>query len=364
MDDVTWVMTPVRRGTKYINGRLEIVQDQAPADEENNEDELTMNILQQIANEIHPSTQVTVDCPSLHSDGKMPSLDLKLWTEETDTGSKIMHEFYSKQMSSKTVIHARSAMSWKVKRTVLTQEALRIILNCSRDLQWRIVAKHLSAFTARMQFSGYNQKFRAEIIKSALHAYNNLRGQENRGERPLYRPKTWRAIEREKERKTKKLTWFKRGGDEALMIIPQTPNSDLLRQYREEIKRSGLKIYVTEKGGVQLKRLLQRSNPFKPRDCDRHNCLVCTSGGKGSCRARAVTYTITCEECEHERDNESIYIGETSRTAYIRGTEHMEALRRKRDSSVLWMHCRSHPSAYICIAGLLYVTLQWPCILL
>ena len=55
-----------------------------------------------------------------------------------------------------------------------------------------------------------------------------------------------------------------------------------------------------------------------------------------------MTYTITCEECEHERDNESIYIGETSRTAYIRGTEHMEALRRKRESSVLWKHCRRH----------------------
>ena len=341
VDDITWVMEPVKRGARYINGQLKIVQDEIQADTGKNEDELTMKIVQQIANEIHPSTQVTIDYPSLHPDGKMPSLDLKVWTEETGNGCKILHEHYAKPMSSKAVIYARSAMSWKVKRTVLTQEALRIMLNCSRSLPWKVVADHLSMFTARMQFSGYKKQFRAEVIKSALHAYASLRDLENRGERPLYRPRTWKLQEREKERKEKKLNWFKRGGDEALMIIPQTPNSLLLRMYQEEIKRSGLKIHVTEKGGIQLKHQLQRSNPFQRKKCERTNCLLCTSNGKGSCRSRGVNYTITCTDCEQQQGLESIYIGETSRTPYTRGVEHLDNLAKKRESSVLWKHCRS-----------------------
>ena len=347
VDDVTWVMRPVERGTRYINGQLEIVQEEIQPDADKNVDELTMTVLQQIANEIHPSTQVTIDYPSQHPDRKMPSLDLKLWTEETTNGTKVMHEHYSKPMSCKAVIFARSAMSWKVKRTVLTQEALRIMLNCSRDLPWNNIAAHLSIFTARMQFSGYNQQFRAEVVKSALNAYACLRDQENRGERPLYRPKMWNARERDEEKKSKKLSWYKRGGDEALMIIPQTPNSRLLKLYREEVRRSGLGIYITEKGGTQLKRQLQRSNPFLGRKCERPDCLVCTSDGKGSCRSRGVNYTITCKECEEQGRQERTYIGETSRTPYIRGLEHQDGLIKKRDGSVLWKHCRNHHNGVI-----------------
>jgi len=43
--------------------------------------------------------------------------------------SVIMYEFHSKSMASKAVINARSALSWSTKRTVLTQEVLRVLMN-------------------------------------------------------------------------------------------------------------------------------------------------------------------------------------------------------------------------------------------
>ena len=85
-----------------------------------------------------------------------------------------------KPMSSIAVLDSRSAMAWSTKRTVLTQDALRIILNCSRELQWEIVAAHLSYYSARMQYSGYGHQFRLEEIKSALKAYENLREDEGK----------------------------------------------------------------------------------------------------------------------------------------------------------------------------------------
>ena len=116
-----------------------------------------------------------------------------------------MHEHYKKPMSSKALLNSQSAMAWSTKRTVLTQDALRIVLNCSRDLQWEVVAAHLSEYSARMQYSGYEHKFRLEVIKSALKAYENLVEAERQGKRPLYRHKTWNTREREQERKSKKL---------------------------------------------------------------------------------------------------------------------------------------------------------------
>ena len=337
VDDINIALQPVESGMKYIDGG--IIHDPIGTDEEEEADKRTMNLIKQIGNDIHPSIQLEVDYPTKYPDGKMPILDLKVWIEQTERGSRILHEFYMKPMATKTVINARSAMSWRVKRTVLTQEALRIMLNCSRDLPWRMVANHLTEFSARMQFSGYEQRFRAEVIKSAIHAYNTLLAAEQQGERPLYRPRSWNMVEREKQRKAKKLSWYKKGGEEALMIIPKTPDSRLLKMYQQEVRQSGLPIYIVEKGGVQLKRQLQKSNPFRMASCDRVDCMVCSTGGRGSCKSNGVNYSITCEECETS-SHEKVYIGETARTSYIRGREHIEDFNNKRERSVLWKHCR------------------------
>ena len=98
---------------------------------------------------------------------------------------RILHEHYMKDVSSRSVTHAKSAMAWSSKRTILAQEGLRILLNCSRDLPWYQKARHLSDLTARMQFSGYEKKFHFKVISSAINAYETLRGKENEGERPL-----------------------------------------------------------------------------------------------------------------------------------------------------------------------------------
>ena len=53
------------------------------------------------------------------------------------------------------------------------------------------------------------------------------------------------------------------------IVVPATPNSQLQKKYQTEIKRQGFKIKVVEKVGVAIKRLLQKSDPFKPRQCER-----------------------------------------------------------------------------------------------
>ena len=106
--------------------------------EEYGSDERTMALIEQVGNDIHPSIQREIDYPSKHQGGKLPILDLKVWVEsrekktERQVGkvSVIMYEFHSKCMASKAVINARSALSWSTKRTVLTQEVLRVLMNC------------------------------------------------------------------------------------------------------------------------------------------------------------------------------------------------------------------------------------------
>ena len=106
-------------------------------------DKRCMNLVQKIGNSIHPSISLEVDYPSQHVDGKLPILDLKVWVESRrvqgvgegeNKVSVFLHEFYSKDVASKCVVNGKSAMSWSCKRTILTQEVLRILRNCSREL--------------------------------------------------------------------------------------------------------------------------------------------------------------------------------------------------------------------------------------
>ena len=59
-----------------------------------------MRIVQETANTVHPSIEVTFDCPSMHEDVKMPVLDLEVWpAQEVDPVTReptviMVHEHY------------------------------------------------------------------------------------------------------------------------------------------------------------------------------------------------------------------------------------------------------------------------------
>ena len=131
VDDINMVISATQPGMRYKNTKLYLSRNAICEDQGIDADKRTMLLIQDIGNDIHPSIQLEVDFPSNHEDGKMPILDLKVWIEKHEAHAMIMHEFYSKEVSSKNVINAKSAIPWSTKRTVLTQEILRVLLNCS-----------------------------------------------------------------------------------------------------------------------------------------------------------------------------------------------------------------------------------------
>ena len=337
VDDINMAVQASPLGMRYKDGKTHVDESSVAEDEGISDDERTMTLIKEIGKDIHPSIQLEVDYPSKHQNGKLPIFDLKVWieTKEKETekqdekASLIIYEFRSKSVASKAVINAKSALNWSTKRTVLTQEVLRVLLNCSRMLPWERVVENANEMVLRMQYSGYSKKFRYEVVHSALKAYKTRKKADQEGERPLHRPKEWRKDEREQEKMGKKSNWYKRGGNEAVIFVPATPNSQLQKEYKKEIKRQGFQIKVVEKTGVAIKRLLQKSDPFKPRQCEREDCPVCTTGGKGPCNRESVTYEIKCTGCNN------VYVGETSRSAYTRGKEHSKSLSNKEERSAL-----------------------------
>ena len=91
-------------------------------DQDKESDELTMTLLNEIGDSIHPSIQLTIDYPSGNQDSKMPILNLKMWTERHGEHTKVIYEPYRKKVSTKATIHSRSAMGMRQRRSILTQE--------------------------------------------------------------------------------------------------------------------------------------------------------------------------------------------------------------------------------------------------
>jgi hypothetical protein len=63
---------------------------------------------------------------------------------QKDGKQEINFEFYRKPMAARLLMLARSAMPSRTKRASLTQEAVRILRNCSVDIPWERKAEFLS----------------------------------------------------------------------------------------------------------------------------------------------------------------------------------------------------------------------------
>ena len=153
-----------------------------------------------------------------------------------------------------------------------------------------------------------------------------------------------------------------------VIFVPHTRGSGLakdLRKSEEKIKEvTGDAIKVVEKSGRKLEDILAGKDPWKGRDCGRQNCFLCstkTLTGKQlnkDCTKRNILYEIKCLSCE-EKERERIieetedekeikeklkkirvprYVGESSRSAYERGWEHLDKVASLNSGSHMLRH--------------------------
>ena len=95
-------------------------------------------------------------------------------------------------MASRMTVHAKSAIQQNQKRNIITQEVIRILKNCSRELPWEVKVKLLEQLSLRLQYSGYDMKFRREVIDSGIKAYRKMVDNDKQGVIPLHRTREWK----------------------------------------------------------------------------------------------------------------------------------------------------------------------------
>ena len=216
---------------------------------ENNDKEV-MRRVGELANTIEANIKATYDYGSKYADGKLPMLDLKLWVGKDEKGVyKILHTHYTKEVSSKFLIHERSSHPENMKFNTLINEGLRILRNCNVSINWNEIKKHLQTFVHRMEFSGYNHEYRAKIMEAVFKKYDeNIEKYEQTGK--MYRSRTEKQKDNIIKKKNKKKNWYNDSRYDGVLFVDVTKNSELMKRVENACRRNRLKIKVVEKWAV------------------------------------------------------------------------------------------------------------------
>ena len=203
------------------------------------------------------------------------------------------------------------------------------------------VSPVLMDYLARMMEAGYNEHYRKVTLERALAVFDKMKEKENEGIQPINRPKDWNLADRRKQKNRKQRSWGTRGGFIAPIIIPSTPNSELLKMMREVARTEsepGLRFKIVERGGTTIKRQVQNSNSTGQLGCQSGDCPACQGGrGQGgNCRRSNVQYEFACNLCPEERKH--VYIRETARNLYTRGKEHASNFAARNKESFMKKH--------------------------
>ena len=244
----------------------------------------------------------------------MPILDLKVWIGKNKEGEvKILHEHYMKDVTNRGVVHAKSSHGKIMKRNVLVNDCLRIMRNCSEEIDTENgIEKHLTYFMNRLQFSGYDMTERRNILEEAFYKFD-LQAENITNVSNITQNKT-------KKRRKKKDSWYmKESKYETIMIVDASPGEILKRTIQREAKKHNIKIKVVERRGMTVKTKLQKSDPFERKKCKKDDCVTCKKEIDIDCRRRGVVYEIECKEDNCGKK----YIGQTGRTVYERMKEHV-----------------------------------------
>ena len=248
----------------------------------------------------------------------------------------------TKSVSNPLLMLENSAMPMKVKRNSLAQEGIRRLRNTSRSLPWSLKAEILSEFSHKLMISGYNEKFRLEIIQSAVRGYERQCQVADNGGTPLYRPRSYQRADRQRKKLLTPIGWYRPA--DSVIFVPATPQAKLAKEIQkvvtEEASRIGMTVKVVESGGTSMRQHLVR---LDLTGCIySEDCVLCKSGAPGASHTRSgVHYSGICILCESNGVN-ARYDGESGRSGYYRTKQHISDIVNQDTKNAFAKHLSLH----------------------
>ena len=88
----------------------------------------------------------------------------------------------------------------------------------------------------KLKNSGYGQKYRMEIVDSAMKAFEKMIEDDKNNIKPMYRSKNWNIVERKQLKENNKQNWWRKGQNKDFKtdcFLPPTPGGILTKELRK-----------------------------------------------------------------------------------------------------------------------------------
>ena len=125
---------------------------------------------------------------------------------------------------------------------------------------------------------------RHEVIKTACEKYDRMCEEEDKGGRPVHRPREWREKERRREKELKLSNWHKTKINQVSAPLILDPTAGNFTKEMKKVcvkfeKVTGMHVAVQERAGVSNKSLA-KSELLRSKKCGRQECwFVLPEGG-------------------------------------------------------------------------------------
>ena len=237
----------------------------------------------------------------------------------------------------------RSAVAARTKRDSLLQEGLRRLRHTCEDASAEEVRHVMGEYMNMLRISGYDIKFRVQMLSGIMNRQRQIREEISRGLRLKFRSR--QQIREQKLQKLGKFsnTWFLRDNTLNTLKIQATPSNTLSRNVHKALQMKGEladggKTKVIEMGGQLITSGLSKTENFGGQgSC--HLGRPCNTEEDTDCRISRSVYLSECQVCKtsHEQ-RQSVYVGTTGCCTHRRQRQHMQQIASKSTSNALSKH--------------------------
>ena len=242
MDDVRLVLDAIHEGWRWTEEGLYYSEGWKIEDEASLESptQRTGRILKDIMNYVMAFLNLTIEIGDDFEDKKLPTLDLKIWVQPS--GRLVFYEHYEKPMKTNLALQKNSALSENVKVSSLSQEVVRVLLNCSEDVDNKTRIGHLEFLSTKLKTSGYNTPYIRKLMYNGIKCYEDKLcksrlDKNHKNYKPLHLSKEYNASKRRENKLLSKTDWYKSKDKESENDQVHPDNIQGLRRPRKHSKR-------------------------------------------------------------------------------------------------------------------------------
>ena len=213
VDDVRDFLRPLLLGVRWNDGNFVFKQEWKKEDieSEKTDQERTVRELVLAMSSLVDYLEFEGESSEMFDSAKLPTLDTEIWYDSS--ANKVFYSSFEKKTCPNRVLQKQTALSETCIRASLTQEVVRRLKNCSRDLPNTVKQEILSTFCQKMLNSGHSvASSQFIVVHGVLRYLEFVRCSElpetHKDYKPLYCPKNFDMCNRRLRNILARTSWY------------------------------------------------------------------------------------------------------------------------------------------------------------